>query len=110
MTQRRLVTSVATFLFLTLGMLPVCGEPGKSEAMAPAAPAGSTASQSQAPSPTGPEIKKVEDLLGGDLFTPAPLPRCAEGACWGDGSPCGPYGDGVCYQPGGTGCGICRFS
>lgn len=101
MTQRRLIVSLA-FLVLMVGIVPVVG------AGEPAAPTGATASLVQAPAPTGPELKKPEELLGSGLFTPAPTAKCQAGACWGNGTPCeGDEGPGACTQLPQWGCGIC---
>lgn len=106
MTLRHLAASAATFLVLM--MVPLLGKAGESAAVAPAVPTASVASETQAPTPSAPEIKNTEELFVGDLFTPAPTPKCEAGACWGNGTPCGK--GGVCYQPQGSGCGICQFN
>jgi len=106
MTKRHLAAAlVPMLLVLIVGMVPAVGRAGE-----PAATA-STAQVPPATPPvtTAPEARKsAEKLFGGDLFTPAPIPMCKFGACFGDGTPCGPNGDGVCSAPSG-GCGVCIF-
>lgn len=102
MTKRRLVACVATFLVLSMGLMPVPGKASECPAMTPVASASST---TPAPILTGPA--ETAEPFGGDLFTPAPAPKCQAGACWGNGTPCGENNEGICSQPKGAGCGIC---
>ncbi len=109
MAQKGKMIHKAAFLVLLVGALAMFGMTGEPAALLAATPSTPAVAAPAAQSPAGSLLQGAPKGSGNNLLPPTPQPLCRAGACFGDGTPCGDYGQGVCSQPPGQGCGICVF-